>query len=103
MRQRWIIAALIAALTLLALGRVVTCDFVNYDDPDYVTSNSYVQKGVTVESVKWAFFNLHGIRTYWHPVTWLSHMLDVQFFGLNPKGHHVVSLLFHTLNAVLLF
>jgi len=103
MRQRWIVAAAIAALTIAVFGRVAACDFVNYDDPDYITSNTQVQKGLSTDSIKWAFFNVHGLRTYWHPVTWLSHMLDVQLFGLNPAAHHLVSLFFHTLNAVLLF
>ncbi|HMC28626.1 MAG TPA: tetratricopeptide repeat protein, partial [Verrucomicrobiae bacterium] len=75
----------------------------NYDDPDYVTSNPVVQQGLTWQGVKWAFLNLHGQATYWHPVTWLSHMLDCQLFGLNPTGHHLMNLLFHSANVLLLF
>src|SRR5229473_3071423 len=59
-------------------------NFISYDDPDYVTANVVVQKGVTKEGLAWAFGNLHGEKTYWHPVTWLSHMLDCQWFGLKP-------------------
>ena len=97
---------IVLALVLLTLGvfwRVALYDFVNYDDPDYVTGNLRVQDGLTVEGVAWAFGQLHGTATYWHPLTWLSHMLDCQLFGLNPAGHHLVSLLFHLANSVLLF
>jgi protein O-mannosyl-transferase len=77
--------------------------FVNYDDNYYVTENPTVQAGVTSAGLGWAFGRLQGEHTYWHPVTWVSHMVDCQFFGLNPAGHHLVSLLFHILNVVLVF
>ena len=86
---------LLLALVLVTLGahwRVLQNDFVNYDDNDYVTANPVVQKGLTLEGVRWAFGNLHGAKTYWHPLTWLSHMADCQFFGLNPAGHHAFAL-----------
>lgn len=78
-------------------------EFINYDDPDYVTRNQHVQQGFTAEGVRWAFTQLHGEMTYWHPITWLSHMLDCQLFGLNPGMHHLMNLFFHSANAVLLF
>src|SRR5262245_33191534 len=100
---------LVAAVLVLVLlctftyWRVPGCDFVGYDDPDYVTRNPHVLAGLSKEGVAWAFGNMHGIATYYHPVTWLSHMLDVELFGLRPAAHHLVNLLFHTLNSVLLF
>ncbi len=95
------------ALLLLVLGtffvywRVAGHGFTNYDDDVYVTENPPVLGGLDGESVAWAFTETHGAN--WHPLTWLSHMLDVQLFGLKPAGHHLVSVLLHALNAVLLF
>jgi protein O-mannosyl-transferase len=101
-RTQWL-AVLLVVMTVAVYWQVSRHDFVNYDDTDYVTANSHVQAGLTWEGVKWAFGNLHGQATYWHPITWLSHMLDCQFFGLNPAAHHLVNLLWHTINVVLLF
>ncbi len=77
------------------------CDFVNYDDPAYVTSNPDTLHGLTSAGVVWAFET--GAASNWHPLTWLSHMADIQFYGLKPAGHHLTSLLLHAANAVLLF
>ncbi|MEI7729642.1 MAG: tetratricopeptide repeat protein [Verrucomicrobiota bacterium] len=99
---RLILAALIVSVFLL-YSPVWYFDFVNYDDPDYVTQNPWVQAGLTVRSIAWAFGSLHGEQTYWHPLTWLSHMLDCQLFGLNAGAHHLVNVLFHALNVGLLF
>ena len=78
-------------------------EFLNYDDNRYVTENRNVTNGFSGvgENILWAFTTSHASN--WHPVTWLSHMLDVQLFGLNPKGHHLTSLFFHIANALLLF
>ncbi len=75
--------------------------FVNYDDPDYVTSNYHVQQELTLRGVAWAFTST--AEANWHPLTWISHMLDVRLFGLQPKGHHAQSLFWHAVNVVLLF
>ena len=75
--------------------------FVNYDDPNYVTSNWHVQQGLTSRGVAWAF--TATAEANWHPLTWLSHMLDVQSFGPGAAGHHAQSILWHALNVVLLF
>lgn len=94
------------ALALLTVGvflPVKNFEFVNYDDPDYVTANPIVQKGLTEKGVAWAFQNIHGEKTYWHPLTWITHEIDCQWFGLNPRGHHLDNVLFHTLNVLLLF
>jgi protein O-mannosyl-transferase len=75
--------------------------FVNYDDPAYVTANWHVQQGLTVRNLVWAFTSETEVN--WHPLTWLSHMLDVQLSGLRPAGHHAQSVLWHAVNVVLLF
>jgi protein O-mannosyl-transferase len=75
--------------------------FVNYDDPAYLTSNFEVRQGLTSRSLAWAFTST--AEANWHPLTWLSHMLDVQWFGMLPAAHHAQSVLWHALNVVLLF
>jgi hypothetical protein len=75
--------------------------FVDYDDHSYVTNNPYVRSGLTARSVWSAFTTSHSYN--WHPATWISHMLDVQIYGLNPSGHHLTSVLFHIANSLLLF
>lgn len=92
--------ALILA-AFVAFEQVRQNKFVNYDDPDYVTENRQVQAGMTAESVRWAFTTIHAAN--WHPVTWLSHMLDCQLFGLSPQWHHLSNLLLHIANSLLLF
>jgi tetratricopeptide (TPR) repeat protein len=96
-----LIALLLALTTLLVYLPVTHYDFVNYDDQDYVTENSVVQNGLTWTGIKWAFTTGHASN--WHPVTWLSHMTDCKLFGTNPGGPHLVNVLFHTANTVLLF
>jgi protein O-mannosyl-transferase len=102
-RSQIAVATGLAVLTLLVFARTLGNDFVNYDDPDYVTGNLFVQRGLDWPAIQWAFGSLHGTATYWHPITWLSHMLDFQLFGLRPIGHHATSLVLHTANVVLLF
>jgi tetratricopeptide (TPR) repeat protein len=91
---------LLALITLLVYLPAARDGFVNYDDQDYVTENSVVQKGLTWTGIKWAFTTSHASN--WHPLTWLSHMADCELFGLNPGAHHLINVLFHTTNAVLL-
>jgi len=91
----------ILVLVVLAYYPVFSSDFLNYDDPSYVTSNDHVKAGITADSVKWAFTTFYFYN--WHPLTWVSHMLDVQFFGLEPMWHHLINLLFHIVNTLLLF
>ena len=75
--------------------------FINYDDDLYVTENVHVQSGVEWDTVQWAFTTYHASN--WHPLTWLSHALDAQLFGMAPAGPHLINLLLHVLNVVLLF
>jgi len=91
----------LAVITIAAFQQLRICDFVNYDDPEYVTENQNVNTGVTAKNFIWAFTSGHASN--WHPLTWLSHMLDCQLFDLNPKWHHFVNLLLHIINALLLF
>jgi tetratricopeptide (TPR) repeat protein len=91
----------------LALGTaalywpVIRHDFINYDDHQYITYNRVIQSGLTFHAIDWAFRS--GYASNWHPITWISHMLDCQIYGLNPAGHHLTNLIFHCLNSVLLF
>ncbi len=95
------ICLLIAATTAIAYLPVRDNGFVNYDDEEYVVKNGNVQGGLTLEGLQWAFTTLDVGN--WHPLTWLSHMMDCSLFGLNPAGHHLTSLFLHILNALLLF
>src|SRR5258708_30043141 len=76
---------------------VVSHEFVNYDDPDYVTANPHVQSGLKWENVIWAFTTGHASN--WHPLTWLSHMLDCQLFGQHPGAQHLTNAGFQTVWA----
>ncbi len=84
--------------TLLLFSRAMGFGFSNYDDPRYLTNNPHVQAGLSWAGVKWAFT---GKVDYWHPLTWISHMVDWQLYGNNARGHHVTSVIWHALNAVL--
>jgi protein O-mannosyl-transferase len=96
-----LVCVLLALLTAAVYWPVARLGFINFDDPDYVSGNLRVQAGLTAESVKWAFTSLYASN--WHPLTWLSHMLDCQIYGLKPAGHHLTNLLFHIANSLLLF
>ena len=88
-------------MTLFLYHPVVNHDFINLDDWQYVLNNREVTAGVTLRGLGWAFTSFHASN--WHPLTWLSHMIDVEIYGLDPGGHHGTSLFFHILNTVLLF
>jgi protein O-mannosyl-transferase len=100
-RHTLVICLLLAVLTVVTYWPVRLNEFVNYDDPGYVTENSHVKRGLSWPAVVWAFRTGHAAN--WHPLTWLSHMLDCQLYGLGPGGHHLTNLLFHTANTLLLF
>ena len=91
---------LIAGLTVAVYWQVLFNEFITYDDTDYVLKNTVVRQGLSIKGFVWAFSSFHSAN--WHPLTWLSHMLDVELFGINPMGHHATSLLLHTVNALLL-
>jgi len=91
----------LALVTFAVFWQVQRNEFVDYDDDKYVVKNPYVQGGLNLKSIEWAFTATRASN--WHPLTWLSHTLDCKLFGLNPKWHHLVNLLFHIVNTLLLF
>ncbi len=101
MNRPVLLSLLLVVATLALYYPVHHHPFINYDDRDYVYENSRVKSGLTPSTIAWAF-TTHAAGN-WHPLTWLSHALDCQLFGLDPAGHHDVNVLFHALNAVLLF
>ncbi len=96
------VAIALAAVVLASLWPVLGHDFItSYDDERYVTGNPHVLRGLTLDGIRWAWTTTHAAN--WHPLTWMSHMLDVQLYGLSPAGHHLTSLLLHVANTLLLF
>jgi protein O-mannosyl-transferase len=97
----WVISLFLMLTTLAAFLEVGNHGFVNFDDNTYITENLHVQNGITLQGLIQAFTTGHAAN--WHPLTWISHMLDVQFFGLRAGLHHLINLLFHLANVFLLF
>ncbi|MGA3268999.1 MAG: tetratricopeptide repeat protein [Verrucomicrobiota bacterium] len=103
-RQRWLsfaVCVLLALAVWAVFGQTRRFDFVNYDDGAYVYDNQVVTHGLTWHGAAWAL--TYGKIGHWHPLTWLSHMLDCQLYGLNPAGPHLTNVLLHAANAILLF
>lgn len=96
-----IIAVALALAVFAVFGQVHNHEFLNFDDPLYVTDNDVVQRGLTADGVKWAFTTYHASN--WHPLTWLCHMTDVTLFGLDAGDHLLTNVLLHALNTILLF
>jgi tetratricopeptide (TPR) repeat protein len=96
-----VIALSLVALTLVTYWGVRQNEFVNYDDGTYITENPIVQQGLTGDGIAWACTTGYGSN--WHPLTWISHMLDIELYGLDPAGHHTTNLFFHAAAAVLLY
>jgi len=100
--ERTLLFCLLLTVAVLVVYNPVTHNgFVSYDDTGYITDNAHLRPGLTWATVKWAFTTYD--QANWHPLTWLSHALDLELFGLKPAGHHYVSVLLHAVNAVLLF
>ncbi len=85
----------------MVFGQTLRHEFVNFDDVNYVVDNSQVTRGVTAQGIAWAFTQSHAAN--WHPITWISHMLDCQFYGLSPAGPHLTNVLLHIATTILLF
>jgi tetratricopeptide (TPR) repeat protein len=99
-----LICLALAILTVITFWSLKDCSFINLDDDIYVYENAYVQSGLNAKSIGQAFSSeLAEKGGFWHPITWLSLMLDYQIFGLNPHGYHLMNLLFHVMNTILLF
>jgi tetratricopeptide (TPR) repeat protein len=96
-----VFSLLLFAAVLASYSSIIHNQFLDYDDNEYITNNAHVKAGLTWANVQWAFSTSEEAN--WHPLTWLSHELDSELFGLNPVGHHVVNVLLHAVNAVLLF
>jgi Flp pilus assembly protein TadD len=96
-----IVCLLLAVVTLALYNPVNRHPFVNYDDDRYVTDNPHVRQGLTADTFIWALTSTE--QANWHPLTWMSHALDVSLFRLNPAGHHFTSVLLHAVNVMLLF
>ncbi|MFZ2948710.1 MAG: tetratricopeptide repeat protein [Desulfuromonadaceae bacterium] len=101
MKKTALIIFIILGLVSIGYHGILSHDFIRFDDPDYVVNNPHVQNGFTKESMIWAFTSTECSN--WHPLTWFSHILDCQLFGLVPAGHHFSSLLLHVVNSILLF
>jgi tetratricopeptide (TPR) repeat protein len=96
-----LISLSLIVVTITAFGQLRNHTFLNYDDDFYITKNRHIQSGLTLEGVIWAFTTMYAAN--WHPLTWLSHMLDCQLYGLSPSGHHLTNLVFHIASSLLLF
>jgi Flp pilus assembly protein TadD len=104
LNERWripMVCIFLVAAIWLVFGQTLRHDFVNFDDDEYVYNNAQVTPGLTLHGIAWAFTTASS--AYWHPLTWLSHMLDCQLWGLHAGGHHLTNVLLHSANAVLLF
>ncbi|PKN88594.1 MAG: hypothetical protein CVU51_03835 [Deltaproteobacteria bacterium HGW-Deltaproteobacteria-1] len=98
-----LICLALAVLTIIVFSPVKDSGFIGFDDNLYVYENAYVQSGLNWNSIGQAFSSELAKVGHWHPITWLSLMLDYSIFGLNPQGFHLINLLFHVMNAILLF
>src|ERR1700748_1265803 len=99
-KSLWLALAL-AVGTAILYWPVIGHQFIGYDDNQYLVQNWHIQSGLTWRAISWAFQS--GYASNWHPLTWISHMLDWQFFGSNPHGHHLTNLILHAINSALLF
>jgi tetratricopeptide (TPR) repeat protein len=96
-----VVCIVLAVVTAFAYHGVRAADFVTFDDLSYVLENKQVQQGVNLQSVEWAFTSFYASN--WHPLTWISHMIDWNLYGDTPAGHHITNLCLHAANAILLF
>lgn len=99
--RRTVLSLGLMLVTLFVYNPVVHNGFIGFDDPAYVTGNQHVRSGLTWNTVTWAWRSTEHAN--WHPLTWLSHALDYQFFGLNPAGHHFVNVFLHSIVVIVLF
>ncbi len=100
-QRRMLLGALLVLATLLLYSRVAHYEFLDFDDSQYITRNIHVSTGLKISNVAWAFTTFYAAN--WHPLTWLSHMMDCQLFGLNPGSQHLLNVALHAANVLLLF
>jgi len=101
LRMDLVVCLLLATVTFFTYWQVKNYSFVNYDDDYYITDNLRVQKGISVESLKWSFTTTYYFN--WHPLTWISFLIDIQLFGLDPGAFHLTNVFFHIANTLILF
>ena len=94
------IGLLLAVATVVVYAQVGGFEFVDFDDNVYVSENDHVLQGLNGDSLAWAFSTLH--QGNWHPLTWISHMLDAELYGADPGRHHLTNLALHVINVWLL-
>jgi tetratricopeptide (TPR) repeat protein len=99
--RMWPVAAALALVTVAVYARTLACDFVWYDDNEYITANPRVLEGLTVDNVRWAFTTFAVAN--WHPLAWLSHLIDVEIWDTWAAGHHLTNVVLHATNAMLVF
>ncbi len=96
----YLVGLLLCIATLAVYWQVKDCGFI-WDDFDYVVKNHHIQNGLTFKSLTWSFISIHSSN--WHPLTWMSHILDIHLFGMTPGNHHLTNVFFHIANTLLLF
>ncbi len=94
------VAVLLVLATAAAYAGVLQAGFINLDDPVYVVQNEHVRAGLTLEGIRWAFATSEGAN--WHPLTWISHMLDVSAYGMDARGHHATNVVLHIASSLAL-
>ena len=97
-RSSLLISFFLFLFTLAIYWQVTSHEYIAYDDDVYVLKNYHLHDGISLHSMLWAFRSMYGAN--WHPLTWISHMMDIQLYGLNPGGHHATNLIFHILNVI---
>jgi tetratricopeptide (TPR) repeat protein len=100
-KRTLLVCSLLALVTVAVYLPVARHGFINFDDPDYVTGNPYTQAGLRYEGIRWAITGVYSSN--WHPLTWISHMMDCQLYGQKPAGHHLTNVVFHVGNTLLVF
>src|SRR6266568_2780056 len=100
-RYKYGIAVTLLVMTAAIYLQTLGFNFIALDDDTYIVNNPFIRHGLTFSGITWGFGSVYAGN--WHPLTWLSHMLDVQLFGLQPGGHHLTNVLFHLANTLLLF
>src|SRR5690348_9415699 len=100
-RRTFLLSLILVFVTLALYWPVIRYNFVYVDDDLYVTKNRWVAQGFSISNIKWAFTTTHAAN--WHPITWLSHMLDYSLYGLFAGGHHLTNIVLHAINTLLLF
>jgi hypothetical protein len=102
--RSYLVCLLLVIIILAVYWQVKNFEFINFDDSLYVSENRTVRLGLTPKGIKWSFsLDIDKDLNYWHPLTWMSHMLDVELYGMNPGPHHLTNLLVHIINTLLLF